>query len=138
MLWMFLGKSSYKYCHWNFVPIKLHLVYIMMLLTKYFLIASLMSVMSYKGVARANRSIRIISARGQGAAQGPQWVQGKALVGGPGGKAPPPPEAPGFDQIYILQNLFAWVCFVLPTVHYLCFTVRSYVSEMDIENTYWG
>ena len=41
-----------------------------------------------RGVARANRSIRIISARGQGTAQGPQWVQGKALVGGPGGKAP--------------------------------------------------
>ena len=41
-----------------------------------------------RGVARANRSIRIISARVQGAAQGPQWVQGKALVGGPGGKAP--------------------------------------------------
>jgi hypothetical protein len=26
----------------------------------------------------------------------------------------------------------------LPTVHYLCFTVRSYVPEMDIENTYLG
>jgi len=37
-----------------------------------------------RGVARANRSIRIISARGQGATQGPQWVQGKVLVGGPG------------------------------------------------------
>ena len=30
-----------------------------------------------------------IGARGLGAAQGPQWVQGKALVGGPGGLSPP-------------------------------------------------
>jgi hypothetical protein len=80
----------------------------------------------YLGVARANRSICIISARGQGAAQDPQWVQCKAMVGCPGGLAP------GFYQIYILQNLNAWVCFVLPTVHYLCFTVRSYVPEMDM------
>jgi hypothetical protein len=25
----------------------------------------------------------------------PHWVQGRALVGGPGGEAPPPPEALG-------------------------------------------
>jgi hypothetical protein len=48
--------------------------------------------------ARANRSIRIFSATGHGAAQGPQWVQGKALVGGPGG------HAPGFYQIYKLRT----------------------------------
>ena len=40
-----------------------------------------------KGVARANRSICIISASGQWAVQGSQWVQGKAVVGGPGGLA---------------------------------------------------
>ena len=54
-----------------------------------------------RGIARANRSISIISARGLGAAQDPQWNQGKALIGGPGGLAP------GFYKIYILQNLFA-------------------------------
>ena len=37
-----------------------------------------------RGVAKANRSICIISARGQI----PQWVQDKALVGGPWGEAP--------------------------------------------------
>jgi hypothetical protein len=42
-----------------------------------------------RGVARANPSICIISARGQEVTQGPQWVQGKALVGGPGGQIPP-------------------------------------------------
>ena len=33
-----------------------------------------------------------LKARGLGAAQGPQRVQGSALVGGPGGRSPP--EAP--------------------------------------------
>ena len=42
----------------------------------------------YLGVARANRRICIISAKGQGAAQDPQWVQWKAMVGCPGGLAP--------------------------------------------------
>ena len=39
------------------------------------------------------RRYQTISARGLGATQGPQWVQAKALVGGPGGQSHP--EAPG-------------------------------------------
>ena len=65
-----------------------------------------MSVMSYKGVARANRSIRIISARGQGGGSRPPVGARQSPGRGSRGQRPPP-EAPGFDQIYILQNLFA-------------------------------
>jgi len=41
------------------------------------------------------RRYQQLTARGLGAAQGPQWVQGNALVGGPGGQSPP--EAHGIS-----------------------------------------
>ena len=65
---------------------------------------------AYRGVARPLTMWKHKQAyRGSGGRPGPQWVQGKALVGGPGGRSPPAEN--GFQANGGPIRMHFWGCF---------------------------